>query len=86
MQRTERLTSLTVRPGVTSRQPESVTVNAAHGVPVEELVNVSNEAGMVVLGSRGAGGFTGMLPSSTAGQVGQHAYGPVVIVRRRTAG
>jgi len=44
------------------------------------VINASNEAGVVVLGSRGAGGFTRMLPGSTAGQVGQHAHCPVVIV------
>ncbi len=39
---------------------------AAHGFPGEELVNVGNEAGMV-LGLRGAGGFSRMLLVSTAG-------------------
>ena len=41
-------------------------MNAAHGFPGEELVNVSKEADMV-LGLRGAGGFTRMLLVSTAG-------------------
>lgn len=60
--------------------PESVTVRAVHGFPVEELVNASKDADIVVLGSRGAGGFTRMLMGSTAGQVVQHAYCPVLIV------
>jgi len=60
--------------------PESVTVRAVHSFPVQELVNESKEADLVVLGSRGAGGFTRMLLGSTAGQVVQHAYCPVVIV------
>jgi nucleotide-binding universal stress UspA family protein len=60
--------------------PESVTVKALHGFPVEELIEASKEADMVVLGSRGVGGFTRMLLGSTAGQVVQHAYCPVVIV------
>ena len=60
--------------------PESVTVKAVHGFPVEELINASKEADMVVLGSRGAGGFTRLLMGSTAGQVVQHAHCPVVIV------
>jgi nucleotide-binding universal stress UspA family protein len=60
--------------------PESVTVKAVHGFPVEELVNASKEADMVVLGSRGAGGFTRLMLGSTAGQVVQHAYCPVLIV------
>jgi nucleotide-binding universal stress UspA family protein len=60
--------------------PESVTVKAVHGFPVEELVNASREADMVVLGSRGAGGFTRLMLGSTAGQVVQHAHCPVLIV------
>ena len=60
--------------------PESVTVTAVHGFPVEELINASKEANLVVLGSRGAGGFTRLMLGSTAGQVVQHAHCPVVIV------
>lgn len=60
--------------------PESVTVRAVHGFPVDELVNASKDADLVVLGSRGAGGFTRMLMGSTAGQVVQHAHCPVLIV------
>ena len=60
--------------------PESVTVKAVHGFPVEELVIASNSADIVVLGSRGMGGFTRMLMGSTAGQVIQHARCPVLIV------
>jgi nucleotide-binding universal stress UspA family protein len=60
--------------------PESVTVTAVHGFPVEELINAGKEADLTVLGSRGAGGFTRLLMGSTAGQVVQHSHSPVVIV------
>ena len=60
--------------------PESVTVKAVHGFPVEEFVSASKGADLVVLGSRGAGGFTRMLMGSTAGQVVQHAHCPVLII------
>ena len=60
--------------------PESVTVKAVHGFPVEELVSASKGADMVVLGSRGVGGFSRMLMGSTAGQVVQHAHCPVLII------
>ena len=60
--------------------PESVTVRAVHGFPVEELVSASEDADIVVLGSRGVGGFTRMLMGSTAGQVVQHAHCPVLII------
>jgi nucleotide-binding universal stress UspA family protein len=59
---------------------ESVTVKAVHGFPVEELIDASKDADMIVLGSRGAGGFTRLMMGSVAGQVAQHALCPVLIV------
>lgn len=61
-------------------RPESVTVKAVHGFPVEELISAGKDADMIVLGSRGAGGFTRLMMGSTAGQVTQHAHCPVVII------
>ncbi len=61
-------------------RPESVTVKAVHGYPVEELIKAGEDADMIVLGSRGVGGFTRLLMGSTAGQVVQHALCPVLIV------
>jgi nucleotide-binding universal stress UspA family protein len=66
--------------GLEGPHPGSVTVKAVHGFPVEELVNASKGADIVVLGSRGMGGFSRMLMGSTAGLVVQHAYCPVLIV------
>src|SRR6266566_3306523 len=37
-------------------------------------------ADMLVLGSRGAGGFTRLMMGSVAGQVAHHAYCPVLLV------
>jgi len=67
--------------GLNGAHPESVTVKAVHGFPVEELVNAGRDADMIVLGSRGAGGFSRLLMGSTASQVVQHAHCPVLIVR-----
>lgn len=61
-------------------RPESVTVKAVHGFPVEELINAGRDADMLILGSRGAGGFTRLMMGSVAGQVAQHAHCPVLIV------
>jgi len=60
--------------------PASVTVRAVHGFPVQELVRASSGADIIVLGSRGAGGFTRLLMGSAAAQVSAHAHCPVVIV------
>ena len=66
--------------GLDGPHPESVTVKAVTGFPVEELVSAGRDAEMIVLGSRGAGGFSKLLMGSTASQVVQHAHCPVVIV------
>jgi nucleotide-binding universal stress UspA family protein len=52
------------------------------GNPVTALLDVADEldADLVVVGSRGAGGFPGLLLGSTSAQVAQHARTPVVIV------
>jgi nucleotide-binding universal stress UspA family protein len=61
-------------------RPASVTVKAVHGFPVEELINAGKDADMIVLGSRGAGGFTRLMMGSVADQVAKHAHCPVLIV------
>ena len=66
--------------GLDGPHPESVTVNAVHGFVVEELINAGRDAEMLVLGSRGAGGFTRLMMGSVAGQVAQHAYCPVLLI------
>jgi nucleotide-binding universal stress UspA family protein len=66
--------------GLEGPHPESVMVTAVHGFPVEELLKAAGDADMIVLGSRGAGGFTRLLMGSVASQVAQHAHCPVIIV------
>ena len=66
--------------GLDGPRPESVTVKAVHGFVVDELINAGKDADMLVLGSRGAGGFTRLMMGSVAGQVAQHAYCPVLLV------
>ena len=61
-------------------RPASVTVKAVHGFVVEELINAAKDADMIVVGSRGAGGFTRLMMGSVANQVAQHAHCPVLIV------
>ena len=60
-------------------QPESVTVKAVHGLPADELIQAAEGADMVVMGSRGAGGFARLLLGSTATQVAYHANCAVLI-------
>ena len=62
-------------------RPESVTVHAVHGFPVEEILKAGQDAELIVVGSRGAGGFARMTMGSVAYQVSEHAPCPVTIVR-----
>lgn len=61
-------------------RPVSVTVRAVHGFPAQELIRASDDADILVLGTRGAGGFTRLLMGSVATQVAAHAHCPVLIV------
>ncbi|MGH3224588.1 MAG: universal stress protein [Streptosporangiaceae bacterium] len=72
--------------GIGESRPESVTVRAVHGFPVEELINGSKDADMVVVGQRGAGGFARLVMGSVTIQVAQHAYCPVVIIPTENRG
>lgn len=63
------------RPGLT------VHGEVFDGPPALVLQERSAEAGMLVLGSRGHGGFGGLLAGSTAVSVTAHAHCPVVVVR-----
>jgi nucleotide-binding universal stress UspA family protein len=62
-------------------RPESVTIHAVHGFPVEEILKAGQDAELIVVGSRGAGGFARMTMGSVAYQVSEHAPCPVTIVR-----
>ena len=66
--------------GLAGPRPDSVTVKAVHGFPVEELINAAKDADMLVLGSRGTGGFTRLMMGSVSSQVVLHAHCPVLIV------
>jgi nucleotide-binding universal stress UspA family protein len=61
-------------------RPGSVTVQALSGIPAEELLGAAGDADMIVLGSRGAGGFARLLMGSVSAQVAHHAHCPVVII------
>ena len=66
--------------GLGDSRPESVTVRAVHGYPAEELINAGADADMIVLGSRGAGGWSAQLIGSVASKVSHHATVPVLII------
>jgi nucleotide-binding universal stress UspA family protein len=61
-------------------RPASVNVRAVDGFVVKELVDASQDADLVVLGSRGGSGFARLLMGSVSSDVVQHSACPVVIV------
>ncbi|MFI2650269.1 MULTISPECIES: universal stress protein [Micromonospora] len=63
------------RPGLTVRG------EVFDGPPALVLQERSADAQMLVLGSRGHGGFAGLLAGSTAVSVAAHAHCPVIVVR-----
>ena len=54
------------------------------GRPASVLIEASRRAQLLVVGSHGHGGFTGMLLGSVGQHCVSHADCPVVVVRRRT--
>jgi nucleotide-binding universal stress UspA family protein len=62
-------------------KPPSVTVTALSGLPGRELIDASRDSDLIVIGSRGAGGFARLMMGSVSSQVVNHAECPVVVVR-----
>jgi nucleotide-binding universal stress UspA family protein len=68
--------------GLDVREPAvDVRTEVEEGNPAEVLIERSTEADLVVVGSRGYGGFKGMLLGSTSQHLVAHAGCPVVVVR-----
>jgi nucleotide-binding universal stress UspA family protein len=61
-------------------RPPSVSVRAVMGLPADEILTAAQDADMIVVGSRGAGGFKKLLLGSVSSQVTHHAHCPVVVI------
>jgi nucleotide-binding universal stress UspA family protein len=63
--------------------PWAGTSRILEGHPAHVLVTASTDADLVVVGSRGHGGFAGLLLGSVSEYVIAHAACPVVVVRNQ---
>jgi nucleotide-binding universal stress UspA family protein len=70
----------TVTATVDSKGVEVECISVAGG-PAPVLVEAAKDADLLVVGSRGRGGFAGLLLGSVSQQCAHHARCPVVIVR-----
>jgi nucleotide-binding universal stress UspA family protein len=61
----------------------TVESDVIEGPPIEVLIHESSVATLLVTGSRGRGGFAGMLLGSTSQGVLHHSRGPVMVVPDR---
>jgi nucleotide-binding universal stress UspA family protein len=66
-------------------EPVEIKKKAIRGNPAQVLVEESAGAELLVLGSRGFGGFAGALLRSTGQQCVHHASCPVVVIRGSAA-
>ncbi len=57
-----------------------VRASVGHGGPAQVLLDASASAGLLVIGSRGRGGFARLLLGSTSTQCATHASVPTVVV------
>lgn len=66
--------------GITAAAPIPVTTLVAEGNPARALLDAAEDAELLVVGSRGHGGFTGVLVGSISQQCVHHSKCPVVVV------
>lgn len=59
----------------------AVSLETPHGAAGRELIRASDGAQLVVVGTRGAGGFQGLLMGSVSDQVVEHAACDVLVAR-----
>jgi nucleotide-binding universal stress UspA family protein len=69
-----------IEKSVPAERRASVHKHVAEGHPAEVLLDAAEGAQLLVVGSRGHGGFTGMLLGSVSQHLVTHARCPVVVV------
>ena len=61
-------------------RPDNLTLSVREGTAAQVLIDASAQASMIVVGSRGHGGFAGLLLGSVSAACSEHAKSPVLVV------
>ncbi|WP_166026716.1 universal stress protein [Streptomyces chilikensis] len=75
-----------VREAAGPRPPAGIRAEVRHGAAAGVLIDASRGAALLVVGSRGLGGFSGLLLGSVTQHCVQHAACPVVVIRHDDTG
>ncbi len=67
--------------GIAATDDVPVTTVVAEGAPSAALIDLADGADLLVVGSRGHGGFSGLVLGSVSHQCASHSPCPVVVVR-----
>ncbi|SHG56554.1 Nucleotide-binding universal stress protein, UspA family [Jatrophihabitans endophyticus] len=70
----------TIREVLGDHPPVPVVAEVEQGGAARTLIDASRNARMLVVGSRGHGGFTGLLLGSVSSACAEHAHCPVTVV------
>ncbi|MBU4465675.1 MAG: universal stress protein, partial [Actinobacteria bacterium] len=76
----EKIVSETVDAAFPEGRPERLSLVVAAGPAAAVLIRRSEDASMLIVGSRGRGGFAGMLLGSVSTACAQHGHCPVLIM------
>lgn len=79
-QDTETVVNDAVEDAFGARRPKDIRLIVCQGNPAQVLLEESKGALMLVVGSRGHGGFAGLLLGSVSSAVAEHATCPVLVV------
>ncbi len=77
---TQQMLTDTVTEVLADHKPGTVTAIVREGGAAQALLDVSKGATMLIVGSRGHGGFAGLLLGSVSSNVAEHADCPVLVV------
>lgn len=78
----EKILTTSIRQAFTDSPPAGLITTIVPGSAAHALIERSRGAEMLILGSRGHGGFVGLLLGSVSTACAQHAHCPVLIIRR----